>query len=78
MASDLEHAAIAVRRAIVEKFWKSPTEDLQVTAADRFLSIQHEGNRALGTRDDLLASLRKATSLENFWEVLKEDGRCRS
>lgn len=76
MASDLEHAAVAVRRAIVEKFWKSPLDDLSVTAADRFLSIQHEGRRAVGTRDDLLAALRKSATYENFWEVLNEEGRC--
>ncbi len=75
MASDLEHAAIAVRRAIVEKFWKTPLEDLLVTAESRFLLIQHEGRRAVGSRDDLLAALRKAATYPGFWDVLQEEGR---
>ncbi len=77
MASDLEYAATAVRRAIVEKFWKTPLEELLVVAADRTLEIQHEGRLAEGTRDDLLAALRKAATYPDFWEVLSAEGRCR-
>jgi hypothetical protein len=74
MARDIDYAATAVKKSIVEKFWQTPLPDLTVIAGDKTISIQHEGRTAEGTRDDLLASVRKATSYANLWEVLAQDG----
>jgi hypothetical protein len=76
MARDIDYAATAVKTALVEKFWKDNLQDLQTIACDRTISIHHDGRIAEGTRDDLLAAVRKATSYVNFWEVLASDGRC--
>jgi len=70
MARDIDYAATAVRKAIVEKFYKDPLQDLETIAGERTISIQHDGRTAEGTRDDLLAAVRKATSYPNLWEVL--------
>ncbi len=74
MARDIDYAATAVEKAILEKFWKTPLPELTVIANDTTISIRHEGRTAEGTRHDLLASIRKATSFDNLWEVLAEDG----
>jgi hypothetical protein len=76
MARDIDYAAIAVRKAIVEKFYTNPLQDLQAIAGDRTIALQHEGRNAEGTRDDLLAAVRKSTSYDNLWEVLASEGRC--
>ncbi len=73
---DIEYASVAVKKAIVEKFSDTALEDLQTVAGDRTISIHHVDRKAEGTRDDLLAAVRKATSYANFWEVLESDGRC--
>ena len=76
MARDIDYAAVAVKTAIVERFRNVELEDLQAIAGDRTISIQHDGRIAEGTRDDLLAAVRKATSYTNLWEVLASDGKC--
>ena len=76
MARDIDYAAVAVKTAIVERFRNVNLEDLQAIAGDRTISIQHDGRIAEGTRDDLLAAVRKATSYANFWEVLASGGKC--
>lgn len=75
---DIDYAAVAVTKAIMEKF-KDTTpepETLQVVAGERLISIHHAGRTAEGARDDLMATVRKATSYTNFWEVLESEGRC--
>jgi len=76
MARDIDYAATAVRKAIVEKFRKDQLQDLEAVAGERTISIRHEGRVAEGTRDDLLAAVRKSISYENLWEVLASEGRC--
>jgi hypothetical protein len=78
MARDIDYAATAVRTAIVEKFWRDQLQDLETVAGDRTILIRHDGRTAEGTRDDLLAAVRKATSYLNLWEVLASEGRCGS
>lgn len=78
MATDIEYAALAVRKSIVEKFRSTPLEDLKSVAGDRTIAVIHGDHKAEGTRDDLLAAVRKATSFENLWEVLESEGRCTS
>jgi hypothetical protein len=71
MLRDIDYAATAVRTAIVEKFGRQhELQDLRVTAGDRTISIDHEGRAAEGTRDDLLAAVRKANNYDQLWEVL--------
>jgi len=76
MADDLQYAAVAVRKAIVEKFRTTPLDDLQAIAGGGQISLQHAGRQAEGSRDDLLAAVRKSTSFDHLWEVLKDEGRC--
>ena len=76
MPRDIDYAATAVKTAIVEKFGrKSELQDLDVTANERTISIQHEGRTAEGTRDDLLAAVRAADSYESLWEWLPVHGK---
>ena len=71
---DIDYAAVAVKKAIVEKFKDVPLEDLQLVAGERFLLLHHNGRQAEGSRDNFLAAVRKATSYSNFWECLESDG----
>ena len=73
---DIDYAAVAVKKAIVEKFSRVELQELRVIAGERTISVEHEGRIAEGTRDDLLTAVRKATSYANLWEVLAKDGRC--
>jgi hypothetical protein len=75
---DIGYAAVAVTKAIMEKFQDTvpEPENLQVVAGERTISVRHDGRTAEGTRDDLMATVRKATSYTNFWEVLESEGRC--
>jgi hypothetical protein len=76
MARDIDYAAVAVRKAIVEKFRNEPLEDLRAVAGDRTITLQHQGRVAEGIRDDLLAAVRQATSYANLWEVMQSGGKC--
>ena len=70
MARDIDYAATAVRTAIVEKFGRANAlDDLQVTAGEKTIRVVHGKRVAEGTRDDLLAALRKADTYENLWQV---------
>ena len=73
---DIDYAAIAVKKAIVEKFKDTALEDLETVAGESTIFIHHAGRKAEGIRGDLLAAVRKATSYANFWEVLESEGRC--
>lgn len=75
MARDIDYAATAVRKAIVEKFHKADLADLEAVAGDKTIAIRHQGRVAEGTRDNLLAAVRKATSIDNLWEVFASEGR---
>ena len=67
---DIDYAATAVKTAIVEKFGrKNALDGLQVVAHDNTISVQDGEHLAEGTRDNLLAALRKADTYDNLWEV---------
>jgi len=69
MARDIDYAATAVQTALVEKYGrKNEMEDLQVIAQERTIAIQHAGRVAEGTRDDLLAAVRKSETYDDFWK----------
>ena len=74
-ARDIDYAATAVRKAIVEKFSDVELQDLQVMAGERTICVAFEGRNVEGTRDDLLAAVRKATSYADLWEVMTNDDK---
>ena len=72
---DIDYAAATVRKSLVEKFRDVELQDMQVTAGDRTIFVEHDGRNAEGTRDDLLAAVRRATSYTDLWEVLVNDDK---
>lgn len=69
MARDIDYAATAVQTALVEKYGrKNALDDLRVIAQERTIAIHHAGRVAEGTRDDLLAAVRKAEAYDDFWK----------
>lgn len=71
MDRDIDYAAIAVHKAIVEKFGrKTDLQNIEVTANERTISIHDPPRTAEGTRDNLLAAIRAADSYPNLWERL--------
>ena len=75
MARDIDYAAIAVEKAIAEKFGRSvDLQHLSVTAGEKAISLRDPElglkRGAAGSRDDLLAAIRAAESYENLWQLL--------
>jgi hypothetical protein len=69
MARDIDYAAKAVKTAIMEKFGaKNDLSGLYVLAGERTISVRDGEAAAEGTRDDLLAGIRDASSYADFWE----------
>jgi hypothetical protein len=78
MLRDIDYAATAVQRAIVEKFGsRNDVQDLRVTANEKTISLEHAGRTGEGTRDALLAAVRSADSYEKLWEVVPGNERQR-
>lgn len=75
MARDIDYAAAAVKAAIVEKFGRTnELRELKVTPHENTITVQDGGQRLEGTRDQLLAALRKADSYERLWEMASARG----
>ncbi|HBO45527.1 MAG TPA: hypothetical protein DD670_16665 [Planctomycetaceae bacterium] len=72
---DIDYAAIAVKKAIVEKFSDAALDNLQVMAGQRTIYVEHDGRNAEGTRDDLLAAVRKATDYDDLWKIFADHDR---
>lgn len=71
MRRDIDYAAAAVKRAIVEKFSPSnQMERLHVEALETTICVADAGRRGEGTRDNLLASVRAAASYDELWQLL--------
>ncbi len=71
MARDIDYAAVAVKTAIVEKYGRQcELQDLNVTAQDKTIEVRDGRKVAEGTRDDLLAALRKSGTYEELWQEL--------
>ncbi len=75
MARDIDYAAVAVQKAIVEKFGRAADlQNLAVVAGEKAISLrdpERDGQRgAAGSRDDLLAAIRAAESYDNLWQLL--------
>ncbi len=75
MARDIDYAAIAVRKSILEKFRNEPLDTLQAIAGESTIAIHHQGWIAEGSRDDLLAIVRTATDYDQFWDLLARRGK---
>jgi hypothetical protein len=72
VARDIDYAAAAVSRAIVEKFGrKAELDDLQVIAKERTITVGHGDRVAEGTRDDLLAAVRNAADYDQLWQEFR-------
>lgn len=69
MQRDIDYAAAAVRRAILERFPdETSAETLTVQALDDTILVEDRGMRAEGTRDELITRIRKVPTLDKFWE----------
>lgn len=69
MQRDIDYAAAAVRRAILERFPEETSEEtLAVHALEATILIEDRGMRAEGTRDELITRIRKVPTLDKFWE----------
>jgi hypothetical protein len=67
MLRDIDYGALAVRKQIEEKFGRQDDlADLEVRAEETTILVEHGKRRLVGTRDNLLAALRKATTYEEF------------
>jgi hypothetical protein len=77
MGPEIDYAANAVKKAIVDKFFPRQTEpvDLEAISTGKIIALKHDGKSAQGTRDDILAAVRAATSYSNLWEILFIAGR---
>jgi hypothetical protein len=68
---DIDYAANAVKNALEEKFGlKVSLKDLQVAAHERTISVIDGPHEIEGTRDDLMAAIRKADSYADVWQLL--------
>jgi hypothetical protein len=68
---DIDYAAVAVKNAIVDKFGrKNELQDLTVVAQDKTILVRDGVKLGEGTRDDLLAALRKSETYEALWTEL--------
>jgi len=72
MARDIDYAALAVERAIREKFGRvEDLTDLRLEANDRTISVEHGDRTAESTRDRLQAAVRDANDYAQLWELLR-------
>lgn len=70
MLKDIDYAAIAVKKAIVEKFGQEGNlEALEVNAGECTIVVRDGMNVAESTRDQLLAGVRAAHSYQQLWKV---------
>jgi hypothetical protein len=76
MLRDIDYAAAAVKTVIIEKFGRqNELQGLRVTANDKTISVDDEGRTAEGTRDALLAAMRKANDYEQLWQLMPKDAK---
>lgn len=66
---DIDYAALAVENAIRERFGRqNDLADLKVTAGETTLSVTDGGQSIDGSRDQLLARLRRSDTYADFWQ----------
>jgi hypothetical protein len=68
---DIDYAADAVKIQIGEKYGRrADLSALEVTANDRTITVRDGDRIAEGSRDDLMAAIRKAGDYDELWTVL--------
>jgi hypothetical protein len=71
MDRDIDYAAVAVEKALTEKFGRQhDLTDLTVTAKERTIVVCHGDRLGEGSRDDLQALIRQAQSYDDLWQIL--------
>jgi len=72
MSPPIDYQANAVKKAIVDKFFpgQGDSAELEAVSSGRIISLKDDKHSAQGTRDDILAAVRAATSYSNLWEIL--------
>lgn len=71
MYRDIDYAAVAVEKALTEKFGQQhDLTDLTVTAGERTILVRHDDRLGEGSRDDLQALIRQAESYDDLWQIL--------
>jgi hypothetical protein len=69
MKRDIDYAAAAVNRAVVEKFARFNDLQALTVVAQQSTIVMRDGDFcAEGTRDDLLAALRRSGTYAEFWQ----------
>jgi hypothetical protein len=65
---DIDYAAKAVSKSILEKFGRqNDLTELKVEALDRTIRISLEDHQLEDTRDNLMMTIRKAADLSALW-----------
>jgi hypothetical protein len=78
MSRDTDYAAIAIRNAVEEKFGRQTSfPQLEIEGNERTITVRDGDRRVEGTRDNLLAALRRSATYADFWEVLETDRNIR-
>jgi|GEM_PF-2534570 len=73
MTRDIDYAAAAVNRAIIEKFGRAnELAQLTVAVRDNTIAVCDGDCKVEGTRDNLLAALRRAESYADFWQLVPQ------
>ncbi len=68
---DIDYAAITVKAALVEKFGRqNDLENLTVTANENTITVRDGRQSAEGTRDNLLAAVRKVDAYADYWQAV--------
>jgi hypothetical protein len=72
MVPPIDYPANAVKKAILDKFFPGQADSvtLEAISEGKIIHLKHENRTADGTRDDILAAVRAATSYTNLWEIL--------
>jgi hypothetical protein len=68
MDRDIDYAAIAVRKAIEDKFGaQADLANLSVVPGERLIELRHDESVLSGTRDELQAAIRQAAVYDDLW-----------
>lgn len=71
MYRDIDYAAVAIEKALTEKFGRDhDLTDLTVTAQERTIVVRQGDRLGEGSRDDLQALIRQAQSYDDLWQIL--------
>ncbi len=70
MKRDIDYAASAVNKSMVEKFGgKCDLGGLTVVALESVIRLEDGQRRSEGTRSFLMSTIRKAETYDQFWQL---------